>query len=422
MAKAGFVGPLLSLGTVASVQGGAPSALSVASGVGNPPLEYSDEIGPSIFWGGMAIPATGGPGSKDRVGPGAIASVFAAFPIRTVNAILAASAGALTVAGPAVAGTPLVNLATYAAGRAPGVPVTVGGVATTGVAIDTGIDTATFATTGVLTFAAPSVAANTWRYRVGQWICLLNGGASGTALMSQITAIGVGTLTVSPPPVAAVTGQIALSNRFNYNAYGAVGAPSSISSLAAAGTARILIPEAGNTRGIGISGSASGVATIFDVVGVGAFGSIQTEVITGPVGATTAWSKKTYDMIISVTPRTSDPGHNYTVVTGDIIGLPISVMDANSIVAVTLGGTAAVAGTNFIVIPPDLTNPPSNLTGDPRGGIQVGVAGPAGSTPGTPMAAFNGTLVLSIDQRLNPLQVALATAINPGPLLGVPTV
>ena len=428
MAKETFTGPVIALGGLAGGQNTAVPTAQYGGVNAGGPREYSDEIGPSIFWAGSAIPCSGGPASKDRTGPGSISAIYAASPIRTVNAILAASAGALSVAGPAVAGVPLPLLATYAAGRSPGVPVTVGGVPTTGVAIDSGIDTATFATTGVLTLAAPSVAANTWRYQVGQWVCLLNGGVSGAARMAQITAIGVGTITVSPAPAAAVTGQIALTNRYNPNLYGASGPPSSISSMASAGSARILIPEAGNTRGIGILGSASGVATLFDVVGIGAFGSIQTETIVGPVGATTTYSKKTYDMIISVTPRTSD-AHNYTVNTSDIIGLPMSVMDSSSIVAVALGGTAAVAGTNYIIIPADLTNPPVGIappggasTGDPRGAIQVGVAGPAGSTPGTPMAAFNGTLVLAIDQRLNPLQVALATVINPGPLTGVATV
>ena len=432
MAKETFTGPLIALGGLAGGQNTPVPAQYGGVNAGGP-REYSDEIGPSIFWAGYSIPCTGGPASKDRTGPGSISSIYAAVPIRTVNAILAASAGALSVAGPAVAGQPLPLITTYAAGRSPGVPVTVGGIATTGVAMDSGIDTATFATTGVLTFAAPSAVTNGWRYQVGQWICMLNGGVSGAARMAQITAVTPATITVTPAPAAAVTGQIALTNRYNPNLYGTGGAvgtnpPSSISSMASAGSARILIPEAGNTRGIGILGSLSGVSTIFDVVGVGAFGSIQTETIVGPVAAATAYSKKTYDMLISVTPRTSD-AHNYTVNTSDIIGLPLSVMSADSIVAVALGGTAAVAGTNFVIIPADLTQPPVGIappggasTGDPRGAIQVGAAGPAGSTPGTPMAAFNGTLALTIDQRLNPLQVALSTVINPGPLTGVATV
>jgi hypothetical protein len=408
MAQATSTGPIIALGGLAGGQ------------AGTQPREYSDEIGPSIFWAGTAIAASGALASKDRKGQGAIPALYLSSPIRTVNAILAASAGALTVAGIPTAGTPLVNISTYAAGRAPGTPVTVAGVPTTGVAIDGGLDTAAFATTGVLTLAAPSVAANTWRYQVNQWVCLLNGGVGGAARMAQITAIGAGTLTVSPAPAAAVTGQIALTNRYNPNLYGASGPPSSVSSMAPAGAARIVIPEVGNARGIGILGVAACTGNTFTLVGIGTYGSIQTETIVHPGGAVTAWSKKTYDMLITATPAlTEAAGHNYTVVTGDIIGLPLSVMSADSIVAVSLGGVAAVAGTNFIVIPADITNPASPTTGDTRGSIQVGAAGPAATTPGTPMAAFNGTLVLTIDQRLNPLQVALASVVNPGPLLGV---
>ena len=404
MAKETFTGPLIALGGLAGASGGGM------------PREYSDEIGPSMFWAGMAIPATGATASKDRTGPGSIPAVFAAFPIRTINAALSAGNAAISVAGNAVAGQPLPNLTTYALGRAVGTPVIgLGGAATTGIGLDIGLDTATFATNGTLTFTGTSVG-NTWRYRVGQWIALLNGGVGGVTLMTQIQTIpGVSSMTVSPPPAAAVTGQIALTNRYNYNAYGASGPPSSISSMASAGAARLMIPEVGNTRGIGITGVASSVATIFDVVGIGGFGTLQTETLTTPGGAGTVWSKKTYDIFISATPRTAD-AHAYTVVTSDFIGFPISVMSVDSIVAMALGGTALLPA-NFTLIPADVTNPASSTTGDPRGGIQTTANGP-GATPGTPLP-FTGT-VLTVDQRLNPLQVAISTTVNPGPLLGVP--
>ena len=396
MAKDTFTGPIVALGTLAGGQGGGQ------------PREYSDELGPSIFFGGIAMPVVTAVSSKDRMGPGAIASVFCAFPIRTINAAISVGNGALTTPGPAVAGTPLVNLSGYALGRAPVPVIASGGVSTFGIALDMGLDTAGFTTaaTNNVTLATP---ANAWRYRVGQWVCLLNGAASGAALMSQITTItpATGVMTVFPPPVASVTGQIALTNRFNPNLYGASGPPSSIASTASAGTARLVIPEVGNTRGIGIQGSASGVSTIFDIVGTDGTGAIQTETIIGPVGAANVWSKKTYDSFISATPRTSD-AHNYTVGTSDFIGFPLPVLSTDSIVAMSLGGTAVVAA-NFTVIPADLTYPASPTTGDPRGGIQTTANGPAVAlglaVPGTPLP-FSGT-VLTVDQRLNPLQVVI---------------
>jgi hypothetical protein len=395
MAKDTFVGPVISLGTLAGGPGGSQ------------PREYSDEIGPSMLFGGMAIPVTFSIASKDRMGPGSIPCVMMNTPIRTINAAISAGNAALTTAANAVAGTPLPLLTTYALGRAPA-PVTNAGVPVTGIAMDAGLDTAAF-TTGATNNCTLGTIANAWRYRVGQWVCLLNGGLSGQALMSQITAItlATGVLTLSPAPLAAVTGQLALTNRFNPNQYGNSGAPSSIASSASAGAARIMIPEVANSRGIGITGVAGGVATVFDIVGTDCTGGITGETLTGPVGATSVWSKKTYDIIISVTPRTSD-AHNYTVVTSDFIGFPLPVLSTDAIVAMTLGGTAIVAA-NFTVIPADLTTPASATTGDPRGGIQTTANGPAVAlgyaVPGTPLA-FTGT-VLAVDQRSNPLQVVL---------------
>ena len=105
------------------------------------------------------------------------------------------------------------------------------------------------------------------------------------------------------------------------------------------------------------------------------------------------------------------------MVTSDFIGFPIAVLSTDSIVAMSLGGTPIPAASATIV-PADLTFPATSTTGDPRGGIQTTANGPL-AAPGTPLP-FTGT-VLTVDQRLNPLQVALATTINPGPLLGVPT-
>ena len=408
MAKETFVGPLIALGGLA---GGS---------AGTAPLEYSDEIGPSIFWAGHAIVATGAMASKDRTGPGSVSAIYAASPIRTVNTACAAggAGAALTTAANPVAGTPLPNTTTYAPGKAPGTPVVIGGVATTGVALDMGLDTAVF-TTGATANVTLSTIGNAWRYKVGQWVGLLNGGVGGATLMSQITAIvpATGVLTLVPAPLAAVTGQIALSNRFNPNQYGASGPPSSLSSMAAAGSARILIPEVGDSRGVGVTCVVGGTIGQVLIQGLDGMGMPQSELITTVATATTVWGKKTYDIFISATPQYTDAGHTLQVVMSDLIGLPISVMSADSIVAVTFGGTAQVAGTGFTIVPADITYPATQLTGAPRGGIQVTANGPA-AAPGTPLT-LNGTTVLQVDQRLNPLAVALATTVNPGPLLGV---
>ena len=384
MAASVSTGPLVSLGALAGGAGGVQ------------PREYSDEIGPSIFFGGMAIPASGSIVNKDRTGAGEFPAVYGAFPIRTINSAPAAGGASapLTVAGLASAGVALPNVTTYAAGRAPGA---------NGVGLDVGLDAATFATAGTATL---TTIANAWRYRVGQWIGLLNGGLGGATLMSQITAINLGTgvLTVSPVPAAATTGQISLSSRFNPNAYGAVGPPNFVAKAMSAGSARIVIPEVGGARGVGVAVTATGTGGPVLIQGLDTFGKPQSETITTATTAITVWGKKTYAVFLSATPQYTEAGRNLTVLVSDLIGLPLPVLSADSIVSGTFAGTALVAA-NFAVYPADLTVPASLTTGDPRGGIQMSANGP-GATPGTPLT-LNGTSVLVIDQRLNPLQVAL---------------
>lgn len=404
MAKATNAGPLLVLGGLAGGQGGAQ------------PREYSDEIGPSLFWGGYGIPATGAVASKDRTGPGTIPCITGASPIKTVSVALQAGNAAISTAANAVAGTPLPLLTTYSAGRAP-VPIIWGGASVTAVALDMGVDTATFQTAGTVTL---SVAADTWRYaKPGMWLALLNGGVSGACFFTQVQSVNLatGVITVSPAPTCAnnTTGQITFTNRFNPNLYGA-GAPTGVSSDLPAGSARISIPEIGNGRGVGVTGIASGTGGPILIQGIDVYGAPQSEIITATAGATTAWGKKTYDLIISATPQFTD-AHTYTVVTSDLIGLPITVLSASGLYSVTMGGTAQTTA-NYTIVPGDMTFPATQTTGDPRGGIQVTANGPA-TAPGTPMT-LNGTNVLQIWQILDPLQVALATTVNPGPLLGVP--
>lgn len=417
MAKETFTGPILVLGGLAGGPGGGQ------------PREYSDEIGPSLLWAGMGIPATSAVASKDRTGPGTIPCVSGVYPIRTVNAAIqpGGAAATVTAAVAPVANTPIPPLATYAVGRAPA-PQMFGGVSVAGLAIDMGTDSATFATAGTVTLnVAPTVISNAWRYaRPGMWLALLNGGLSGACLFTQVQSVNLttGVITVSPAPLVNGTGQIALTNRFNPNLYGA-GAPTGLSSEASAGTARISIPECGNTRGLGIVSVGAGTLTNYLIQGISGWGVPQSEIIAVPAAAGTTWGKKTYDVFLSCTPLSADTGRTTVqVVVSDFIGLPLSVLSSNSIASILYGAAGAQAaltiGTQYTVIPADLTNPATQLTGDVAGGVQLTANGPA-AAPTTPITIVN-TSFLTIQQQLDPFAVALASAINPGPLLGVPPV
>lgn len=412
MAKETFVGPMLILGGAAGNMR-VPSAAQGSAGAG--PIEYSDEVGPSAFWAGHFIP-TGG--SKDKGGAGSVSGVYAAYPFKTINCVLAAGAAALTTAANAVAGAALPNITTYNVARAP-VPVIVSGVSTTGIAMDAALDAATFATTGSVTL---TTIADAWRYKVGQWVALLNGTAAGGAAFSQVTAINrtTGVLTVNPAPAVNATGAITLTNRWNPNLWGNP-APTGISSMVSAGAGRIVIPEVGNTRGVGILGVTGSPANIqFLITGTDAFNQIQSEIITHPGGAATAWGKKTYDVFISAVPQQS-AAFNYTVETSDLIGLPVSLMSASGLYQVLFGAAGAQTAqtaANYTIVPADTTNPATTTTGDPRGGIQVTGNGP-GAAPTTPLV-LNGTSILTVFQIMDPLAIGLVSAINPGPVIGVP--
>ena len=425
MAQAVSTGPIIALGGFAGGQGGTQ------------PREYSDEIGPSLFWGGVGFPAPSASGSKDKKGQGALAALSGAYPIRTVNAFIqpGGAAATVTAATAPVANTPILPLATYAAGRAP-VPQMFGGVSVNAMAIDMGIETVTYATAagGTVTMAAPSINGNVWRYnKPGLWLALLNGAASGASMFAQVVSVNptTGVIVTSPPPAVNGSGQISLTNRFNPNLYGA-GPPTGLSSEAAAGAARISIPEIGNTRGLGIVAVGAGTATSYLLQGIDGYGSPQSEIVPVLAAAATYWSKKTYDIFISLTPLSADTGRTTVqVIVSDFIGLPMSVLSSNGIQSVLYGAPGAqVAGipvpyalSTYTVIPADLTYPATQTTGDPRGGIQVSANGPAvalGLTAPISGTTLVGTSQLTIQQLLDPLAVALASTVNPGPLLGVP--
>lgn len=423
MAQSVSAGPLLVIGALVGGQSGTQ------------PREYSDEIGPSLFWGGVGFPATGAIASKDKKGTGTIPALSGAYPIRTVNAFVqpGGAAATVTAATAPVANTPILPLTTYAAGRAP-CPQMVSGVSVSAMGIDMGIETVTYATAGTITMAAPSIAGNVWRYnKPGLWLALLNGGAAGACMFTQVTSVNpsTGVINVSPAPAVSGSGQIALTNRYNPNLY-AAGPPTGLSSEAPAGSARISIPEVANTRGLGIVAVGAGTATSYLLRGIDGYGSPQSEIVAVGSAAGTYWGKKTYDIFISCTPLSADAGRTTVqVVVSDFIGLPLSVMSNNSIQSVLYGAPGAqtaqiptpYATSNYTVIPADTTSPATQSTGDPRGGIQVSANGPAvalGLTaPATGMVLV-GTSLLTIQQILDPLAVALSSAVNPGPLLGVP--
>lgn len=402
MAASVSSGPLVSLGGLT----GAPS--------GRAPAEYSQQIGPSIFWSGFGIPVIGTGANKDDINPGAVPAIYAASPIQTLNAIPVAGGATVANGAAAVSGTPLANRTTFAAGIAPGTMAIVNGQPVfNAIALDTALDkAAVVANNNVITLGIP---ANIWRYFKGQWISIAGAGPAAATLFAQITALGTpsnGQITLNVNPTTAqAAGEIGLTNRWNLYLYGNP-APTGVSAMAAGGMGRFLIPEVSTARGVGVTGVAGGTGGPVLIQGIDIFGQFTSETITATAGATTTYGKKTYKVFLSATPQFND-AHAYTVVTSDLIGLPLSVLPAPNPLPVLLAAGAAYAGS--VLQYADQTNPATLTTGDPRGGIQLSNKGPnAGATGAGP----DGATLFTVTQTISALAACMGGMFNPGPLFG----
>jgi hypothetical protein len=390
MAQSAFTGPIISLGGFA----GAPA--------GSTPSEYSVEIGPSIFWQGAGLLAPGA-GSKDQKGLGSIPALFMSTSIMALSQVIQPSGVVLAGPNNAVNGTPLTNTAAYAAGKAPGTPF--GGQM--GVGIETGFAIGAITANNVNV----TVAANdTWRFSVGQFISIAGGGPAGAMLFTKITAISGTSLAVSPSPVTSQTAAAIGTYGGDPSSYGFT-VPVNYSPMMNGGAGRFLLPDCAAARGVGVVGVAGGAAGNILIQGLDIYMRAQSEIIAVAAGAGTTWGRKTYKVLLAATPQFSS-ANNYSVVTSDLIGLPITILPNEPAPLITEAGAAR---TGDFVQYADLTNPATTATGDPRGAIQLSAAGPNAGTGAAP----DGTSRFTIVMNLNPAQVLGATTFNPGTLFGV---
>jgi hypothetical protein len=395
MAQASFVGPLISLGAVAGGQAGQ-----------GPPLEYSDEIGPSLFWNGHGLVAPGGPGSKDQKGSGAFRALFMNDSFCATNAILATGGAVLTVAGNATSGTPLPLITAFAAGTAPGAPVLTPSGPQTGVAIDMGFGT------GAATATSPTITsiADPWRYFPGMFVSLGGCGAAAAVLFAKVIAVGTTSITLDRPVVTSQATTPIGHVAGNPNSYGFQ--PQYYSNSFGAGSGRFVNPDCGAARGVGVTGVASGTGGNVLIQGLDVWLQPQSEIIAATAGATTVYGNKTYKVLLSATPQFTD-AHNYTVVTSDLVGLPIALVNDGFLPQVLSNGAAYTTSVNQFA---DFTNPATTATKDPRGAVQLSAKGPNGGASGT---GPNGSLRFTIIQSLNAAQVLVASPTNYAALYGV---
>ena len=234
MAQAASTGPLISLGGFA----GAPN--------GGPPAEYSNEIGPSIFWQGSGLLSMAGSGSKDKKGAGGFPALFMSDSILALNQIIQPAGVALTAPGPAVSGVSLPLALGYVSGMAPGTPTPGGAL---GVGIETGFAQAT------VNNGSPTVgvfANDKWRFSVGQILSIAGAGANGSMLFAQVTAIGgpgVNNIAISPP--AQASSAVAQIGTY-FGDPGAYAFRPAYSAFMNGGAGRFLMPDCGCARGVGV--------------------------------------------------------------------------------------------------------------------------------------------------------------------------
>jgi hypothetical protein len=383
------------------------------------PTEYAQQIGPSIFYGGIGIPAMVAGANKDNINPGAVPAIYMQTPIQTIYAAPVPGGVTLATGAAAASGVALTNTSTFAPGVAPGTAAQLAGTPVfNAVALDIALDKAAAVTSGnVITLAKP---ANIWRYTKGMWLAIGGAGLAGATLFAQVLALGTpanGQITISAvPSTAQANAEVGITNRYSLYGYGNP-APSGVSDFVAGGMGRFLIPECATARGVGVTGVAGGTGGPVLIQGLDIYNQPQSEIITATAGATTAYGKKTYSTIIAATPQFND-AHAYTVVTSDLMGFPISVVPSAPPPTIMLGATAQT-GTLVGIQYADQTAPATTTTGDPRGAFQMSTKGPNAGVTGT---GPDGTSIVSVTQTISALAAVTGSMLNPGPLFGVPTV
>jgi|SRR5215469_429630 len=153
-------------------------------------------------------------------------------------------------------------------------------------------------------------------------------------------------------------------------------------------------PTTSLARAVSVTAAAGATATSALITGMDVYGVLMHEQIPITAGSTVN-GKKAFKYIISVVLNAADAGHNYSVGTTDIFGLPMRLASFPSGYATIYypAPTQVTAGTGYTA---GVTTPATALTGDVRGTYAL-------------QAASNGTNRLQV---FSGLSVAQAIAAN----------
>jgi hypothetical protein len=413
MATTDVDGPLLATGQLTAL---------LSPPQGSPVQDPNPDAGPSGFAFGTAVLDARFAVEKDRLNG----------YVGRAPAMLLSSRIASTIGTPATLAS---NNIAAAQGVTSGVAMTLAAANATGVSINVpffqpGGYGGTYASSGVvlapvaLDFgfsfgnvtagnAVIPVGGDIRRFIPGMPLVIVGAGANGGCLLTTVASttltpsvgITAGSITVNPnalPQTSVDPAPIGTGNIWPAVSSGqpiqglptaawpglasGVGGYSVGSQNVASGPLLCFDPSQGIQRGIRIVGASGSAGGTFLVTGADIFGYPVTDLVTVAGGASTGYTLKTFKYVLSVVPQFTDAGHNYTVGTVDLFGFAVrcddfsdaSVVWANALMTSATGYTA-----------PDITDPATDATGDPRGTIQLTSAGPGSGIGAT---ASNGTV------------------------------
>lgn len=319
-------------------------------------LDYNPDLGPSLFWGGVARldPRTNFtylPGQASA----SLTAGFATSDTLTINyAPYAKGTAAIAAAANVVSGTAMTLVSTNSTttGVSVGASCTnqTTGQAVTGLLLLDGY--ASF--TGVVASNVLTVSSLTGTVTIGMTLAG-TGVATGTLVTAQLTgpAGGAGTYSVTGNATVAsatITGQM-------------TGTAALLQPFGQTPSIYLWNPQALVARAVSVTGSASATGGNITIAGYDIYGMPMSEVIAAPASATTVNGKKAFKYIASVTPAFTD-AHNYSIDTTDIIGLPLR-SDFFGDVAINYNATGITANTGYVAAV--TTSPATTTTGDVRG-------------------------------------------------------
>lgn len=419
-------GPEFVYGNLGNIEAGVLSPSAVP--------DPNQDAGPSMFFQGDGLLDPRILFLKDKVqGYTGVAAGWLAMDIiesaRTIPA--AASAVNIAAAQTVTTGVPMtLAAANVNPGLAVNIPVRIfspvvnGGVVQTGIALDYGF--------GYGTAAAGNTTITVgvgWDYFVGMPLCISGAGNAGGTLplLTFVTAVNgqANTIVVNNAPLFSGTVAIGTGDMWGPSeanpSTGGYPIPLAAAAYLANGPALMLDSRQALTRGLRITGVASGTGGNFLIAGADKYGMPMSQLLAGPVGAATTWTSKNFGYIFSITPQFTD-AHNYSVGTADQFGFAIrstlyedmAIFFAATWMSTTTGYVAAV-----------LTQPATPSTGDVRGSLLVGTANSAGAGFGANLS--NGSLTgivltgnrLEIGQQVSVAQAIQAEQITPYYLTGV---